>query len=228
MHRLLTCAAVLAAVLATGTPAALAGDGTDLVFRTGALEGLETGRALVYERTRHGAEAAEPGETTGGRLLVSRLAQATAKAPAARVTIEDPEGPARQIGPFPAGSEAGNPVLLAFLEFTARGVSEATGGSPFYIRNRIKDAFRAGGATETAEAETSAGTFEVTRIAYRPFLEDPNRAELGLFRELTITFEVTDAVPGGFVTMEASTGGARSVWLERIAYAGEAARAGAE
>ena len=33
-----------------------------------------------------------------------------------------------------------NPLLLYFLETTVRAMAEATGGSPYYIRNRIREA----------------------------------------------------------------------------------------
>ena len=39
---------------------------------------------------------------------------------------------------FPAGGA--NPVLLYFLETTVRDLRRATGGSPYYIRNRMREA----------------------------------------------------------------------------------------
>ena len=42
------------------------------------------------------------------------------------------------VGTFPAG--VANPLLLYFLETTVRATAEATGGSPYYIRNRIREA----------------------------------------------------------------------------------------
>ncbi len=217
-------ALALALALSQGAPQAAA-DGTDMVFREGALENVETGRAVVYERTLR-APAAAPEEAAAdetGRILLALVDLEAREGRAALLTIEREDGRARRLDPFPAGARAGNPVLLAFLELTTRSVAEATGGSPFYIRNRIKDAFRAGGETAPAAADYAEAEAPVTRIAYRPFLDDPNGAALGEFAGLTISFDVAETVPGGFLRFQATTGGEDAVYLERIAYAGETA-----
>ena len=84
----------------------------------------------------------------------------------------------REIGPFPISG--GDPVLIFFLEQTARDVAKMTGGSPFYIRNRIKDAVFRGGQI--------AGEGETRTASFRPFDGDPNAARMQGFQTLTLTF----------------------------------------
>lgn len=222
-------AAATTLAVALSLPAAgqdLAG-GTEMVFREGQISNVATGRAVVYEHERRlPAPAEEPdggADSSDGRIVLSLVERGGAEAGrAALLTIEEDAGRTRRLDPFPGGENAGNPVLLAFLEFTTRAVSDSTGGNPFYIRNRIKDAFREGGETAAAEmAVPGREATEVTRIAYRPFTDDPNEGALGAFSDLVITFEVAETVPGGFVSLEATTGGEDAVYLDRIAYAGE-------
>ena len=80
----------------------------------------------------------------------------------------------------------GDPVLVFFLEQTTRDMARLTGGSPFYIRNRIKDAIFRGGQIAAAGAARKA--------TFRPFADDPNAARMQGFETLTLTF-VLDSDP---------------------------------
>ena len=57
--------------------------------------------------------------------------------------VREEDGRSAPVGTFPAG--VANPLLLYFLETTVRAMAEATGGSPYYIRNRIREALGAAG-----------------------------------------------------------------------------------
>ncbi len=105
----------------------------------------------------------------------------------------------RTIGPFPISS--GDPVLTFFLEQTTRDMAALTGGSPFYIRNRMKEAlFQGGEVTKTDDGITAS---------FQPFAQDANAARMNGFQSLTLTFVMaapeepirelraeTDAAPG--------------------------------
>ncbi|TBN52349.1 hypothetical protein EYF88_04430 [Paracoccus sediminis] len=88
----------------------------------------------------------------------------------------------RQIGPFPISG--GDPVLTFFLEQTTRDMARLTGGSPFYIRNRIKESLAQGGQITRADNGTVA--------RFQPFTADPNAARMGGFQTLTLTFVLDD------------------------------------
>jgi hypothetical protein len=88
----------------------------------------------------------------------------------------------RKIGPFPING--GDPSLTYFLEQTARDMASLTGGSPFYIRNRIKESLGQGGVL------TRHG--KMLTAEFRPFAEDPNADRMNGFATLTLTFVMTD------------------------------------
>lgn len=111
----------------------------------------------------------------------------------------------RQIGPFPISG--GDPVLIFFLEQTARDMARLTGGSPFYIRNRIKDAlFRDGRIVQSGGRSVAS---------FQPFASDPNAARMAGFETLTLTFVLDD--PGQPIReLQAETQGTQPGYLNRM------------
>ncbi|MDH2328899.1 hypothetical protein QCN27_18790 [Cereibacter sp. SYSU M97828] len=129
-----------------------AGELSDVILAPGTLSGLDG--PLTYDRNLGGESA----------TLTLR--------PGPRLTLML-DG--RPVGEFAA--ESAHPAVMFFLESTVRHMAEATGGSPFYIRNRIRDAL--------AKAPLNAPVM--------PFAEDPNRAQMGQFAGLTLTFRTEGA-----------------------------------
>ena len=74
-----------------------------------------------------------------------------------------------------------------------------TGGSPDYIRNRIKDAVFRGGSI--------AREGGVTTVVARPFESDPNRARMGGFETLQLRFVLGDDPAAPIREMVAETAG---------------------
>lgn len=120
--------------------------------------------------------------------------------------VETTDSRTRKIGPFPISG--GDPVLTFFLEQTTRDMAKLTGGSPFYIRNRIKDAvFRGGRFARTAETATAT---------FRPFEDDPNAARMQGFQTLTLTFLLDSDSSHPIREMQASTEGDSPGYLNRM------------
>lgn len=88
----------------------------------------------------------------------------------------------RKIGPFPV--TGGDPVLTFFLETVSRDMAALTGGSPFYIRNRLKDALFRGGQV-TREGDQTIASFE-------PFRDDRNSQRMLGFETLMLRFTLDD------------------------------------
>lgn len=216
-------ALILALALGAAAPAARAGEAQDLIFATGALDAVETGAELVYDYTRAGTRLAPPrGAVADGRVTLGIEPAASGERAASLTLAGMPE--ARILDPFPAG--AGNPVFLFFMEETVRNVAALTGGSPFYIRNRMREALRSQDEFAPVEIAHGADKFSATRLTFRPFAGDPNAARMRGFEALTLTLAMSDAVPGGFVTLEAvvppdpPSADAPPVFLQRLAFAG--------
>jgi hypothetical protein len=100
----------------------------------------------------------------------------------------------------------GNPILMVFLESVVKTVSDATGGSPFYLRNRIRDALRDRLVEETVSVELGGAPIEAHRIALSPFADDAHAAELGAFADLELAFVLAEAAPGSFLSLAATAG----------------------
>ena len=182
-----------------------ADEARDLLFANTHLAGVEEGEQIFYQ---HLVERDEQFQSIAGRDERILLA---ATGPETMVVTLDAEGVKRELDPFRVGGN--NPVMLVFLESVVRAVSRATGGSPFYLRRRMQDAFQNGAEVE----ETPDGR----SFAYRPFLNDKNRDRLGPFADMEIRFTLNDDVPGAFVRLAAvaqQTDGENAAYVEEITH----------
>lgn len=180
---------------------AAAAPGYEILFREGVLDGMAEGSELAYSVARAGRSAPErPGEAPLS-APPERLVLALGPGDEVELAVED--GQHRQkAGRFPAS--VGNPLIMYFLETVLRDMANQAGGSPFYIRNRIKEAM-------LAEAEvrpvtlTLAGGETVTgqEIVLHPFARDAARDRMAGFADLAITAQVSDAVPGWYYALAA-------------------------
>lgn len=180
------------------------------LFATGVLDGIESGDSIVFQHHR----AVEPNTPLlpdiAGTAEVT-VAPAEGGGRQAQVSLLA-DGRARPVPPLPA--EAGHPLLLIFLESAVRTVAEATGGSPFYIRRRIRETLWTGGDGEPIEVQYDGKAVDAEELIYRPFAEDPNRARMGGFADLELRFVLSEAVPGRIAMLELqapSAGGAPQV-----------------
>ena len=136
---------------------------------------------LDYRMTVEGPAAEGFSPTADGALSLVEGVDPSDGQPALELT-QTTENRDRKIGPFPISG--GDPVLTFFLEQTARDMATLTGGSPHYIRNRMKDALFRGG-----EITRDNG---VTTATFHPFEEDPNAERMNGFQSLTLTFVMGD------------------------------------
>jgi hypothetical protein len=112
----------------------------------------------------------------------------------------------------------GNPLIMYFMESSVREVSELSGGSPFYIRNRFKEALLESVSTEAVTVPFDGAEVAAERIVLHPLAGDVHAAEAG-FDNVAIEITVSPEVPGWYHTLEA-TGGPEAQGLEtRIAIA---------
>jgi hypothetical protein len=102
----------------------------------------------------------------------------------------------------------GNPIIMMFLEHDVTGLSNQTGGSTLYFRNRIRDAFIDRATTEPTTVNFGGKDIAATRIIVQPFLQDPLRERFEKFAEKTYEFLLAADVPGGVYSLRAMTPGA--------------------
>ncbi|WP_159980719.1 hypothetical protein [Roseobacter cerasinus] len=195
----------LATVLwcSAATAAPLAGDKTyDMLFRNGTLDQIDRDTQLLYRRDVSNALKPEAAERDSGDISLSfREGEAT------MALLEFwQDGKHRALGAFPAS--VGNPMIMYFYETVVRDMAEAAGGSPYYIRNRVKDALIQPSDIETGEAVVDGKTVSTKIIRIYPFAEDPNRDRMQGFGDLELRVTMSDAVPGWYMSLvaEASNG----------------------
>lgn len=170
---------LLIAMLATGAPALSTEDPGGGVheglFATGVLDGLAPGESIRFRHERSVEPDTPAIPEFEGTTEVS-VEEGTEGHRAARVALVS-DGEPRPVPPMSA--DAGHPLLLVFLESTVQTMSETAGGNPFYIRNRIREAFWDSGEVTPVEIRYEGETVGAEKLVYRPFAEDPNRARMG-------------------------------------------------
>lgn len=197
-----TLIALAAAALVAAGPAAAGStkgrETYDLLFRTGTLDALPRGEALVYRRTVTNSYVPEAEARDTGRIALEFDGGEPERALLKFLNDDDKH---RSLGAFPAS--VGNPIIMYFVETVVRDMAESAGGSPFYIRNRVKEAL-----IRPAELSGDPVAFEGRDVAaqavtLRPFEDDPNAAAMQGFGDLAITVTMSDEVPGWYQKLEA-------------------------
>ncbi len=204
----------LAFMLAAG-PAA-AGPLSDLIMASGLLADAPAGEILRYSHDRRlPAQAPDAGMPRAGqdyalpKPVVDGVAILTAvpgDGGTQLVLTLAEAGESRDVASFPA--QGANPILLFFLENVVRNAAARTGGSPYYIRNRLRDVLVAADLDMAQEGRAV--------ITLHPFATDPNRARLGAFAELTLTLALDPARPGRLLDLKADTGAAPDGYSESM------------
>lgn len=174
---------------------------TDLVFSTGVLGNIPHDMAVTYEHLRLGPDSDEFRSIPDGSITLVVVPGDTGGDEA--IMAMSNGGKARNRTPFPA--DAGNPLVMAFLESSLRSMAQITGGSPFYLRNRIKESLRSGGEVTPVQIVVDGETVDALEVTFKPFVEDKNAERMGDFSMLELKFVVSDKVPGGFVLFSALT-----------------------
>ncbi|MCO6382090.1 MAG: hypothetical protein JXQ91_03070 [Vannielia sp.] len=164
----------------------------DLLFKEGTLDRFETGEALRYRREVSNALLPDAAARDTGEIVLSLDGGAPEKAQLKFVQ----DGKHRGLGEFPAS--VGNPVIMYFVETVVRDMAESTGGSPYYIRNRVKEAL-----ISPADITEADG---VVTVVMHPFEGDPNAERMKGFGTLTMTVVMSEDAPGWYRSLGAEAG----------------------
>ena len=192
---MLRCA-LLIMFLASPVPAA---ETYDLIFRMGTLSDVPESRTLTYDRQVEIVANPEYAMNSTGTIELKLEPNDVARLRFLK------DGGHRTLGSFPAS--VGNPIIMYFVESVLRDVASETGGSPFYIRNRIKEALVADTPIEDKTVLFGTTNVEAKRITLHPLQEDRNRGRMGVYADLAVTFTMSDDVPGWYVSLAATAAG---------------------
>ncbi|MGP3696248.1 hypothetical protein [Rhodobacter sp. NSM] len=192
--------AMLLLAALSAAPAAEAGRLAEVIFQPGAF--AATTEVTRYAHERKGPEIAGLQLVPDGELVVTPEGAGEAT----RLSlVHHMAGRDVPIAEFPASG--GDPVLLWFLENTVRSMAIITEGSPFYIRNRMREAIA---AADFAEAQGPV------TVELHPFAQDARRQAMGPFADLVlrITFDAGQSVP--LRALEADTTSAGGTYRETL------------
>lgn len=199
----------LVAAASIAAPASLtAAPATEMIFDESIAADLPLGTVLRYDYEKivpHQPEAeANPGKEVVAGFDEGSVAWTLVEGPdeargVQMVLSRDGNGVDLPLMP----TSGGNPLAVVFLEQVSRSISGLSGGSPFYIRNRMKEALLTEGAQTSATVTVEGGEAEVESVTLAPLADDPNAHKMRGLDALEMTFTYGDDVPGGIYALEA-------------------------
>lgn len=173
----------------------------DLLFRNGTLDTFDRASELLYEREVTNTLKPEAAERDTGAIALS-IGDTT---PALAHLEFRQDDKYRGLGRFPAS--VGNPMIMFFYETVVRDMAETLGGSPSYIRNRVKESLIQPSDLQIGEAVFDGETIETRTVQILPFENDPNKARMFGFGDMVLTVTMSEAVPGWYVSLLAEVPG---------------------
>ena len=217
MRSLVFAIGLAAWTAATPAPSQEAPAASDLLFETQDWRSAPPDASLLY---RYERVSSLPSERVQGlsdtiRLLLSPGSSADIR----NVQVEMFSGAQRRpAGPF--DDVAGNPVLVLFLEQHLKTLVSAVGANPGYLKNAIRAGLRDSASVTPITTAYEDQQVPAWKIATRPFLQDPHRAQMMGLDTLTYSFVVSDYVPGRVhsIDVRADAANGRQLFQETLSY----------
>lgn len=194
-HLLIT---VCLCLLGVGAAPAAAGETYDLLFKSGALDDLVAASRGGDGEVRLAYERATLGSMEGPGPDSFRLDLEMVPPDGVAMTLHQGDK-SRGIGTFPIS--VGNPVIMYFMETTLRDMAEKSGGSPFYIRNRMKESLLQDADIVPVTVGLGDRDVAARQITLHPFAHDAARNRMGRFADLTLVVTVSEEVPGWYYSL---------------------------
>ncbi len=152
----------------------------EYVFQTGKMANMPAGEVYEYQQTR--IDPSQNIENEARNIKLTTFDE--------DLTLTLHEGSkTRKLGSY--SKAVGNPLHMYFLEEIINDMQADTGGSPFYIRNRLKEAL----TTTEAKPEDCPNQAIGTCLVFQPFAEDEVRDKMQNFADLQITFQIDESNP---------------------------------
>jgi hypothetical protein len=180
----------LGALLVAGPCLAEAAETYDLIFRTGTLDALSVDAEITYRETS---------DDLDDRVLLRIGTENTTR------LVREQDGKTSTLASFK--TSVGNPVIMYFMESAVRDVAELSGGSPFYIRNRFKDALLEDVPAEEVTLTYAGEQISAQRVVLHPLAKDANVARMKGMDDLALEITLSAEVPGWYYSLAAHAEG---------------------
>ena len=176
---------------------------SDMIFAPVEISAAAPADALRYHHRlampQTGEAAAAPLDSTD--ILTLR---AEPRGDTVRLVLErELDGKTTPISEF--AEVSAHPILIYFLESTVRHMTEVTGGSPYYIRNRMREVLGAAELGSPGPVTVGALTVQGYDVVMTPFAQDKMRDRMGEFAQLTLHFVVAPGHPARLLHLSADT-----------------------
>jgi len=190
------CARALAIICATVSTCFAAGS-HELLFREGTLSTIPENAALEYHRTVSAPGSRPLEQQNTGPISLQLTSDDMAEI---HFGTQDKR---RRVGAFPAS--VGNPLIMYFLETVVRDLSGLAGGSPFYMRNRIKAELLKKHPVQDVTLRSGDRDVPARTIVLRPFKDDPASDRMRGIETLTLSITFSGEIPGWYYSLRAET-----------------------
>jgi hypothetical protein len=215
MKPLLTLVLACAAASLSGPAAAAEFSAAEqALFVTNHLTALKPSTTLHYRFRKSGS--LEPGFDDKASIALS--AQSDGKCCTA--AAEFLSGPRRLALPDIEAAQ-GNPVILFFLERDIREMERLTKGKANYFRKRIRMAVADAATIRDVTLPFDGRNIAAKEISIAPYADDPLRARFEQLISKRYVFALSDAVPGGVLSIrtqiDAATAGTPPLLAEEMA-----------
>ncbi len=171
------------------------------IFMADHLSGVRTPLTLRYTLRKSGSLEAGFDDTV--KVSLSRLPDGSCCASKGEFLSG-----ARQVALPEIDNARANPVILYFLEHDIREMNRLTKGSQSYFRKRIRMAVYQGATVAPASFRYQGRTIAGQEVAFKPYVDDPNRFRYEKLVGKEYRFLLSDAVPGGVFGIRTRIAGA--------------------
>ena len=168
-----------------------AGNAADLIFNYTTLNQVRNGPQVVYSHRGLRPANADTSRVQDGSIRML-LHQNNKDGRTVSISLSSPDTQ-RNIANLP--TVGGKILIMVFLETATRAMAEIASGSPFYIRNKLREALTRETVSKSQTAIIMVQKTVVTQRTVHPFLTDPNAARMGPFANLALTFSYGKGVP---------------------------------
>jgi hypothetical protein len=96
----------------------------------------------------------------------------------------------------PVSDALGNPIIMAFLQYDAHGMSQLTQGSWRHFQNRIKQAFAEDAVIRPINLNFKRKDIKGTEVTIYPYVNDPQRHRFENLAGKFYVFSLSEDVPG--------------------------------
>nr|WP_319387409.1 hypothetical protein [uncultured Roseibium sp.] len=169
----------------------------ELLFREGTLDTISGKESLEYRR-----DVSAPGSRPLERKNTGPISLILTSDDMAEIHFGG-QGDRRRVGAFPAS--VGNPLIMYFLETVVRDLSGLAGGSPYYMRNRIKAELLKEHPVQEVTVQLGDRQVGAQSVVLYPFRNDPASDRMRGIETLALSVTVSGEVPGWYYSLKAET-----------------------